>query len=573
MARKSRKIYKQEQIIVKQPPQFLTALYLRLSSKEQAHSVSEAIKNQESFLLEFMKKHPELKLVSTFIDDGKTGTNFNRPGFNELMDEVRNGNINCIVVKDVSRLGRNFLETGNYIENVFPFLNVRFISVMDGFDTLTSSLTEFAYLIPLKNMMNENYARDISKKERTAKKILRKKGYFLGAYAIYGYEKSAEDKHKLVIDQEAAIHVKEIFELGEQGYSDSAIAKRLNEKKVACPAQYKYEKGILHSEKYSNTAGWYPQTVAMILKSRSYIGDMVQGAYCAEEMKGKRKSIPEEEWDIVPGQHEAIISREQFENVQDIRKRRRKQYVAMREENLQNDLNCRSENFLNGKVYCGDCHKSMSRKYIKSCQDKYRYICEVYERNGGCSKKYLSEQELIQALDMIIKSRIAMIEDVKSLLLRGEKRTNNILHQMDFKIEEFGRELSKLKQMKANLYQDFKIGILDKEEYLYMKDHYEKNINDMQKQKEQVQRERQEYILKYTEENPAIKTASGITIEEPLSRDLIDRLIDKIEIVEHHRIKIIFRFQDEYEEILKFVEKTEDVQSTREKVVREQEAV
>ena len=223
---------------------YQVGFYLRLSDKEAKDRDSESIENQFALLKDFIKNKPDFRLISTFTDDGKTGTNFKRSGFEQMMDEVRSGRINCIIVKDLSRFGRNYLEAGHYIEHVFPFLNVRFIAVTDGFDTLTATPAQLSYLIPLKNIMNENYARDISKKERSAKKVLRKKGCFLGAYAMYGYEKTS-DKHVIGVDPEAAVHVKTIFDLCEKGYSDSAIAKYLNERKVLCPARYKYEKGIV----------------------------------------------------------------------------------------------------------------------------------------------------------------------------------------------------------------------------------------------------------------------------------------------------------------------------------------
>ena len=204
MARMSRK--KKNQTVGEQGTDALfyrTGFYLRLSDKDekQTHQEenSESIENQRLLLMDFIKNKPEFQLVSVFIDDGKTGTNFQRNGFEQMMEAVKQGKINCIMVKDLSRFGRNYLEAGHYIEYIFPFLNVRFIAVTDGFDTLTATSTQLSYLIPLKNLMNENYAVDISKKERSAKKVLRKKGCFIGAYAMYGYEKT-EDKHRLKVD-------------------------------------------------------------------------------------------------------------------------------------------------------------------------------------------------------------------------------------------------------------------------------------------------------------------------------------------------------------------------------------
>ena len=335
MARKSRKQVRLEE------NHYFTAFYLRLSNKNKLNKLSESIENQKILLQDFIKGKQEFQHIATFMDDGKTGTDFNRPGFEQMMEAVKKRTINCIIVKDLSRLGRNFLETGDLIENIFPLWQVRFIAVTDGFDSISASASDLAFLMPLKNMMNENYARDISIKERSAKKILRKRGAFVGPLPIYGYTKDETNKHQLCIDSEAAHIVKTIFDMGEQNISDRAIARYLNEQKIACPSRYKYERGILHNEKYANTSGWYPQTVAAILSSRIYIGDMVQGGYCSHEMKGKRIIIPEDERDIVPNRHEPIISREQYEKVAELRAVRHNNYKASHQKKGQKTVNDR----------------------------------------------------------------------------------------------------------------------------------------------------------------------------------------------------------------------------------------
>ncbi len=359
-----------------------------------------------------------------------------------MMKEVKNGRINCIMVKDLSRFGRNYLEAGHYIEYVFPFLNVRFIAVTDNFDTLTATAAELSYLIPLKNIMNENYARDISKKERSSKKMLRKNGCFLGAYAMYGYEKTA-DRHRISIDPEAAAHVKTIFDLCEQGYSDSAIAKYLNLHEIACPARYKYEKGIVKNEKYANTYGWYPQTIAGILTSRIYIGDMVQGKRGSREIGGKKEVIPQSQWDIVSGTHERIISREQFERVQKIRLSRHERYQRMAEKKALYKKKSADDYILKGRIYCGDCGKAMARKHVKACKDEYRYICEIYERNGRCARKFLPEQDLYKMLYCLIKKQAETASGISDSFRLSGKLIDRLIERIE--VYEENRVLVRLK--------------------------------------------------------------------------------------------------------------------------------
>ena len=527
---------------------YQVGFYLRLSDKEAKDRDSESIENQFALLKDFIKNKPDFRLISTFTDDGKTGTNFKRSGFEQMMDEVRSGRINCIIVKDLSRFGRNYLEAGHYIEHVFPFLNVRFIAVTDGFDTLTATPAQLSYLIPLKNIMNENYARDISKKERSAKKVLRKKGCFLGAYAMYGYEKTS-DKHVIGVDPEAAVHVKTIFDLCEKGYSDSAIAKYLNERKVLCPARYKYEKGIVKDAKYANKSGWYPQTIGGILTSRVYIGDMVQGARRSKEIKGKKEVVPMSEWDIVSGTHEAIISKEQFDRVQEIRMDRHRRYEKMIQENRRLAGKSEDSGILKGKVFCGDCKRAMVRKHIKSCKDKYRYVCDIHEKTGQCSRKFLPEQELFEMLGCLIRRQIEAACQVKEWLHSREQEEARELFRFEQTLRETEDKRNRLVQKMAALYQDWKEGILDQDEYLYMKKRYEEELTGCEGEREELMGRKQEYILAYTSENPALKAVSELPDDFLLSRELVDRLIEKIEIYEGNRVRVSFKFQDEMQRL------------------------
>ena len=529
---------------------YQVGFYLRLSDKEAKDRDSESIENQFALLKDFIKNKPDFRLISTFTDDGKTGTNFKRSGFEQMMDEVRSGRINCIIVKDLSRFGRNYLEAGHYIEHVFPFLNVRFIAVTDGFDTLTATPAQLSYLIPLKNIMNENYARDISKKERSAKKVLRKKGCFLGAYAMYGYEKTS-DKHVIGVDPEAAVHVKTIFDLCEKGYSDSAIAKYLNERKILCPARYKYEKGIVKDAKYANKSGWYPQTIGGILTSRVYIGDMVQGARRSKEIKGKKEVVPMSEWDIVSGTHEAIISKEQFDRVQEIRMDRHRRYEKMIQENRRLAGKSEDSGILKGKVFCGDCKRAMVRKHIKSCKDKYRYVCDIHEKTGQCSRKFLPEQELFEMLGCLIRRQIEAACQVKEWLHSRKQEEARELLRFEQTFRETEDKRSRLVQKMAALYQDWKEGILDQDEYLYMKKRYEEELTGCEGEREELMGRKQEYIMAYTSENPALKAVSEIPYDFVLSRELVDRLIEKIEIYEGNRVRVSFKFQDEMQRLLR----------------------
>jgi len=562
MARKSRKnkaVFQENEIA-----QGVTAKYVRISSKSEIEKATESVENQKSLLDEYIRQNQdEFSQVNTYVDIGLTGTNFERPGFEEMMNAVKAGIIKCIIVKDLSRFGRNFIETCDYIENILPFFNIRFISVTDGFDTAKSSLTDYQFLMPIKNMINEYYARDISVKERSAKKTLRKRGCFIGAHPIYGYIKDPADNHKLLIDSEAAQNVKKIFDLAEEELSDIAIAKYLNTSGIVSPAKYKFDKGIWHSEKYAKSL-WYPQTVAAILKSRTYIGDMVQGVWLSDEMKGKKRLIPEEEQDTVPNMHEPIISDEQFYRVRTIRSRRHEKYLSdMGVWALNRKADDRTDNILKGKVFCSDCKTAMERTFVGDCTDKYRFFCSVYEKTGECSRKYLAEKELHSILFVLIEKRIELILGIKKLLQGKQPEQRREIEHLNDEISVLSENIQHLGRMKKALYGDWKAGVLDKKEFLFMKQHYGDKVISAQQQLETLENKKKECLERSISKNSVIESVAAIADTEVLTKDIVDLLIDRIEVYGYRQIKVYFKFEDELDGLLESLQQLDEMKSSQ----------
>ncbi len=443
---------------------YTTCFYLRLSEKESKEELSESIKGQELLLRDFIKDKSELELFEIFIDDGKTGTNFNRPSFIKMIDLVKEGVINCIVVKDLSRFGRNYIETGNYLENIFPFLGVRFISVTDNYDSLNSKTEDISFILPIKNIMNENYSRDISKKERSAKSTLRKKGCFLGGTTPYGYEKSKSDKHKLVIDEPAAEIVRQIFTLACEGKGDLLIAKHLNDHDILSPAAYKASKGI-DTMVYSQSNLWNKAGVGRILRNEMYIGKMVQGVQTNKTIRGKKFLVPREKWDIVDNTHEPIISQEQFEKVRLIKESRRKKTNKKKKES--------NENIFKGLVFCGNCGKVLIRKKLHdkvNFKDKYRFVCSTYETTGKCQRLFLKESELIDTTKEVL-SRNMMI----FLNYNFNNKEKKVELKKNNQITSLENEIKEKKIYKSIIYKNFKEG-----EFVSKKDYIDliQSIND-----------------------------------------------------------------------------------------------
>ena len=326
MARISRK---KQSIIVPEDKQqtdegvYRTGIYLRLSVEDNGKEDGNSMENQKSFLMEYVSSRPYLTLTDIYMDNGFTGTDFERPEFNRMLEDAKKGRINCILVKDLSRLGRNYVEAGAYIEKVFPFLHVRFIAVNDNYDS--EMLTSGEQLgASLKNIVNDMYAKDISRKVTSALKAKRVRGDYIGNYAPYGYLKDPDNPSRLIIDREIAPVVIEIFEMRAQGKGIATIARALNEKGYPSPGRLRFERGIItNNNKKGKDLPWNRHVLRDLLRNIVYIGNLAQGRSTQCLYKG----IPfhwtsQDEWDVAEHTHEAIISAQLWNKVQEVEQER-----------------------------------------------------------------------------------------------------------------------------------------------------------------------------------------------------------------------------------------------------------
>ena len=310
---------------------FWAALYIRLSKADAGTPGADTVENQRALLEDYVKKQADIKVSGIYLDHGYSGTGFRRPAFMKMMEDARGGKVNCIIVKDLSRLGRNYLEVGDYLETVFPFLKLRFISVTDALDTYAPSFgeegawarygmeTAGSIEIPLKNIINEAYARDISRKISSALLVKKQEGRHGGGFAPYGYQKSRTEKGKYEIDQEAAEVVREVFKLRQQGMRYFEIAALLNKRGVKPPGAYRWEKGLVKDGRYKDGT-WKAHTIKSILQDQVYLGNMVRGKTHTALYRGeKRHHVPKEEWIVTPRTHTPIIEPELFGAVQQAR--------------------------------------------------------------------------------------------------------------------------------------------------------------------------------------------------------------------------------------------------------------
>ncbi len=525
---------------------------MKIIGKEKQESNS--VTSQKTLLNEFIEEYDDLIVYDTYIDDGFTGTDFNRPSFQRLLEDMRNGNINCVIVKDLSRLGRNYIEVGNYIEQVFPLFNIRFIAINDFVDSFKNPASTNTILVPFKNLINDEYARDTSTKIRTSLNGKKKKGEFIGAFPSYGYIKNPKDKHKLIIDESVVDIIRNIFDWNvNEGIGKIAICHRLNDLGILNPTGHKkLELGQNYNNCgiQDNTYTWTPSTVRNILNNEVYIGNTVQGKRRTKSYKvHKVEQVPKEEWVRVENTHEPIIDKETFEKAQELVRRDTK--VSQKTKEL---------SVWAGFLRCADCKRAMNKKSsTNKSGSKYEYyICSTYRKksNNLCTKHSIKVENLEKAVLKAINFHIDLLIDIEELVKQiNESTYKNINNEnIENMIIAKQNEISKISNFKMRLYEDWKNEDITRAEYLEYKQKYENDIERLKQNIERLENEKQKYERQSINSNEWIekfKEQKGIT---ELSRDIMMELIDCIYVKENGDIKIKFKFEDEFKRCLEYIE-------------------
>ena len=515
-------------------------LYLRLSRDDGDKEESNSITGQRELLRDYISQRPELREYAVRVDDGFSGSTFERPSFQKMIEDVKAGRTDCIIVKDLSRFGRNYLDAGEYIEKIFPFLGVRFIAVNDHYDSLGDKKASDDLIIPFKNLINEAYCRDISVKIRSQLEIKRKNGQFLGSFATFGYLKDEQNKNKLVVDEYAADIVRDIFKWKLEGVSPQDIADALNKLGVLSPMEYKRSLGMKFTTSFkTNTkALWSAGTVIRILKNPIYTGVLVQGKETTPSYKvHKRITKDESEWIVIEDSHEAIISKIDFNSVQKILKldtRRSPDGEAVQ--------------LFSGMVFCGDCGASMVRKTVPAGGKKYvYYVCSAHKQDKSCSPHRMRDTVLEGIVLDSLKQHIREVVDMSELIeitdtapLRTAQ-AQKVQRQLDKKHKEY----EKLQKLLMSLYENLTDSIIDREEYARLKQSFAIRADETEKQMDAL-RESLTDIQNHGTENAwtdEFIKRQGLTA---LDRAVVVALIDKILIHSDDVLEIIYRWQDEF---------------------------
>lgn len=529
---------------------FYTAdAYYRLSKEDGDKVESDSIVNQKALVKEFLKVHPDIQIHEEKVDDGYTGVNFERPAFQSMLEDIKSGKVNCVIVKDLSRFGRNYIEAGRYIERIFPYLGVRFIAINDNIDTASAMGTSDEMMIPFKNLVNDAYCRDISVKIRSHLDIKRKNGQYIGPFAPYGYKKSKDNKNQLVPDEKAAVVVRQIFQWKLEGMSGSRIADELNKMGIPTPLQYKQMNGENFKCGYQKKAEtrWMANSVNQILRNEVYTGTLLQGkTYSPNYKVRKRIKKDKKEWIRCENCHEPLVSKEDFNLIRGIF--REDTRVAPEEQALY---------LFSGFVKCGLCGGNMTRKTIPVNGKKYVYLVCIENKNkNGCkNNKAISLEKFERIILKIINLHIEEVFEIHKMMELVEKipYSGYLSEKLQDTIQDKETEIRKKQGYITAIYEDYKDDIITKEEYVELKEAFQKRITELENEIRELRRKSDRIAeekgdkLRWVEQFVEYR---GFT---ELSRGLLLKLVDEIRIYDKDRIEVIFKFQSEYEEMCQFL--------------------
>lgn len=535
MARKSRKTVAAAEPVVEVAPLqiFPTAIYARLSVENSGKSeMVDVISNQIEICKSYIADRPYLSLVDTYIDNGRTGTVFDRPEFNRLMTDIKSGRIKCLVVRDLSRFGRDYIETGTYLERIFPQIGLRFIAIKEHYDNFDTDSSNESLMIPLQNMINALYSKDISRKVSTALKAQMEQGTFQKRNLPYGYRWN-EEHTNMVFDEETASYVRLIFQRKIEGWSMPMILDELDRLGATNTELRKRQNGTRTGDGCS-CKGWHKSTVYGILTNPHYVGDTVLGRSMVAIYKGiKSHNVKDkDEWIVFPNTHEAIISREDFQKVQDIMNAA----SEARQTKMQKSEAIRATliNLFDGKIICADCGKRMYFHRKKVDKDKrgrwyayYECSTSVGRRYEHCTSHYMRQDKLEADVLAAIQLQVKAALDYDKLLgkLRGSEGEKNIRDKQNALITSLNLKLSGVSKKRTRLYEDFA---------------------DLSRRLDEAVLRRSKFNEAMSVDNKWITLMKSVSTAAQLSQDLVDESVELVKVHEGGAVELVMKYGDIY---------------------------
>lgn len=492
--------------------QYRCAVYLRLSRSDGDQQESNSIKNQRALLNDYLGKHPELHKVDEYVDDGYSGTNFDRPEFERLLKALQDRKVNCIVVKDFSRLGRNFVETGQYLEQVFPLFGVRFIAINDNYDSLNSQSRD-GMLVPIKSMINEMYSKDLSQKIQSCFRSKEARGEIYTPVP-FGYKK--DQKNHLVLDDEVSDVVVRIFLWKKSGMKEREIAKKLSAQGIQTPFTRRCQLGYLKNTLRVKDPAWQTVFVTKVLENPIYTGAMVYNRIAYDETYRKIGQNPRESWRMVPDSHPAIISWELFYEVSVLREAEqairdeRKKWCRQRRKN--------NPNIFKGRIFCKKCGEKLVCHW-QSDGTLYFYCASCHVS--------ISEKDLWNGINKELHQRMEEHRDLQKLVRKssGKSKLQSKEITTKRKIEQVMGNVVRLESQKRSGYEQYVLGKLSKEKFLELKQGLENEITTLK----QTKAEKEKELAVVQEELQRKKQIAGST-EVLLTADNLQQYVKKIEV-------------------------------------------
>lgn len=536
MARKSRK----NVALVEQVPAmkvWRAALYIRLSVEFNGKR-GDSLETQRQIMEAYVTLCPDIEVVEIYTDNGISGQTFERAAFQRLLDDIEAGKIDCVVVKDLSRLGRNTIDTGYYIEKYFPLHQVRFIAVNDQYDSEDGENSANHMIVPLKNMINEAYAADISRKVAAQQRQAMRDGEFVGSRPPYGYRKDPDNCHRLLVNEDTAPTVRQLFQWAADGVALNDMVKRLNEAKVPTPGYYLASVGLITNQRLMGSGQWQTWTVGKILEDEVYTGDMVQG----KSRTVGRKQVPTApmDWIVVRDTHEALVSREMFELVQAVRQGAAVKYTVTEKKPY-------TENILRGRVFCGCCGKNLHRQ---KSHGRYFYRCITNDRLGkdACPGdiRYLKEAELFETILTIIRQKAGVVMGSGLYLKRQDSKIVAQKAAVDREIGQLRGETEKNQTLLKGLYENFVTGILTRAEYLELKEDYSGRVRAAVERARELQARQCKLEALVKDCASLADKLAAAEKDKALTARLVEQVIERVTVSGPGDVAIQFRFEDSF---------------------------
>ena len=523
--------------------------YIRLSHSDAKDGESNSVTTQRSLLDSYIESQPDIEAVSEKVDDGVSGIVFDRPAFKEMMADIEAGEINCVIVKDLSRFGREYIETGRYLRQILPAYGVRFIALNDNIDTLKDNSDDL--IVSVKSIINDAYCRDISVKTRSSLNAKRDSGEFVGACPIYGFKKAEDNHNQLVIDEYPASIVRDIFRMKIDGMSAARIADTLNGLGVLSPLEYKKDRGLPHPKGgYADKDGakWSANTIIRMLNDETYTGTLIQGRQGTLNYKIKDLiNRPESDWKRTEEAHEAIIQKHDFDLAQKIMR------LDTRTAPGQDKVY-----MFSGVLICGCCGARMTRKTVPyNGKSYYYYYCPTTKKRGCQAAATIREADLSECIMESIKAHISGVASLEAILSQndGKRAASALVAQYRMQIRDNANQLKKISGNKSTLYENMVSGLLTKEGYKELKAQYTYDETRLREAIDTLECRLEDALsgksdrLRWTEH---FKHFDGMC---ELDRRMVIHLIQSIRVISKTELKITFNYQSEYDSALALMRK------------------